>query len=74
MARPKELSISDSLHRTRRKILKRQSNPYILHFMDISLIVLSNDGLARIQSALECPKIYILYPQKSLPRTRIVKK
>ena len=60
MGRPKELSISDSLCRTCGKILKGQSKPYIVHLMDISLIVHRNDELARIQSALECPKIYFL--------------
>ena len=60
MDRPKELSISDSLDRSFRKILKGQSKPYMVHLMDISLIVHRNDELARIQSALECPKIYLL--------------
>jgi len=60
MGRPKELSISDSLYRTFRKILKGQSKPYMVHPMDISLIVHHNDELARIQSALDCPKIYLL--------------
>jgi len=60
MGRPKEILISSSLSRTCRKILKGQSKPYIVHLMDISLIVHRNDELARIQSALECPKIYLL--------------
>ena len=60
MDRPKELSISDSLDRSFRKILKGQSKSYMVHLMDISLIVHRNDELARIQSALECPKIYLL--------------
>jgi len=42
MDRPKELSISDSLGRTCRKILKGQSKPYIVHLMDIALIVYCN--------------------------------
>jgi len=60
MDRPKELSISDSLDRSFRKILKGQPKSYMVHLMDISLIVHRNDELARIQSALECPKIYLL--------------
>jgi|GEM_PF-744402 len=66
MGRPEELSISDSLYRTRRKILKGQSKTYMVHLMDISLIVHRTDELAPIQSALACPKIHLLQPQKSL--------
>jgi len=60
MGKHEELSISDSLYRSFRKILKGQSKPSIVHLMDISLIVHRNDELAPIQSALECPKIYLL--------------
>ena len=60
MGRPKELPISDSLYRTCRKILKGQSKPYMVHPVDISLIVHHNDELTPIQSALEGPKIYLL--------------
>ena len=60
MGRPKQLSISDSLYRSFRKILKGQSKPYIVHLIDISLIVHRNDELARIQSAHEYPEIYLL--------------
>ena len=60
MGRPEELSISDSLYRTCRKILKGQTKPYMVHLMDISLIVHRNGELARIQSALEGPEIYLL--------------
>jgi len=66
MGRPKELSIFDCLYRSFRKILKGQSKPYMVHLRDISLIVLRNDELARIQSALDFPEIYLLQPQKSL--------
>jgi len=38
----------------------------MVHLMDISLIAHRNDELARIQSALDCPQIYLLKPQKSL--------
>lgn len=38
----------------------------MVHFMDISLIALRNHELAWIQSAVECRKIYHLYPQRSL--------
>jgi len=38
----------------------------IVYLMGISLMVLRNDELARIQSAFNCRKTYHLYPQKSL--------
>ena len=60
MGRPKELSICDSLYRTCREILKGQWKPYIVHLMDIPLIIHHKDELAWIQSELEHPKIYLL--------------
>jgi len=60
MGRPEELSISNSLNRTCRKILKGQSKPYMVHLMNIALIVHQSDELALIQSALEDPEIYLL--------------
>jgi len=36
----------------------------MVHLMDISLIVHRNDELARVQSALDFPEIYLLQPQK----------
>jgi len=60
MGRPKELSISDGLCRSRKKMLKGKSKPHVAHLMDISLTVVCNNELARIQSALECRQVYLL--------------
>jgi len=48
------------------KILNGELEPNIVHLIDISLIVLRNDEPAQIQSPVEWPKIYHLYPEKSL--------
>jgi len=48
------------------KTLRGELKPNIIHLIDISLIALHNDDQALVQSAVECLKIYHLYPQKSL--------
>jgi|GEM_PF-2488832 len=48
------------------KTLRGELKPNIIHLIDISLIALRNDDQALVQSAVECLKIYHLYPQKSL--------
>jgi hypothetical protein len=60
MGRPRELSISDGLGRTRKKILKGKSKPHLAHLMNISLTVVRNNGLALIQSALERRQVDLL--------------
>jgi hypothetical protein len=47
------------------KILEAELKPKVGHLVDISLIVLLNDELAKIYSAVKYPKVSHLYPQKS---------
>jgi len=48
------------------KILKGELKPNIVHLIDISIIVLRNNERVRVQSAVECLRIYHLYtPKKS---------
>jgi len=47
------------------KIFKGKLKPNIVRFINISLIVLRHDELAKIQSIVEGLKTYHLYPQKS---------
>jgi len=47
------------------KMLRSELNPNIILLLDISLIFLRTDELAEIRSAVECLKIYHLYPKKS---------